>query len=356
MVEKNLDNYDPTKAIRLIQNFLINDLSNWYVRLNRKRFWKGEFNKDKIMAYQTLYECLKKISIISSPFAPFYCEKIYLDLNLNHNNKKDISVHLSDFPKPNIQLINENLEEKMLYAQQISSLVHSLRKKEKIKVRQPLDKMIIQSKSKSMEKSIKSVEDVILSEVNIKSLEFINDSSKILSKEIKPNFKEIGIAFGKNTQLVADSILQFNKNDIDLLEKNKKINLSISQIGEISITMDLVNITYTDIPGLKVVSNDNFTIAIDINISENLKMEGFARDFVNKVQNVRKEMKFEVTDKVELNIFCDNKFLIESIKNNLNYVSNEIQAKKIGFIKKENDLKELQINDSIIYFNISKSS
>ena len=355
-VEKNLDNYDPTKAIRLIQNFLINDLSNWYVRLNRKRFWKGEFNKDKVIAYQTLYECLKKISIISSPFAPFYCEKIYLDLHLKHINKKDISVHLSDFPKPNIQLINENLEEKMLYAQQISSLVHSLRKKEKIKVRQPLDKMIIQSKSKSMEKSIKSVEDLILSEVNIKNLEFINDSSKILSKEIKPNFKEIGIAFGKNTQLVADSILQFNKKDIDLLEKNKKITLSISQIGEISITKDLVNITYTDIPGLKVVSNDNFTIAIDINISENLKMEGFARDFVNKVQNVRKEKKFEVTDKVELNIFCDNKFLIESIKNNLNYVSNEIQAKKIGFIKKENDLKELQINDSIIYFNISKSS
>jgi len=243
-----------------------------------------------------------------------------------------------------------------MYAQQISSLVHSLRKKEKIKVRQPLDKMIIQSKSKSMEKSIKSVEDLILSEVNIKSLEFINDSSKILSKEIKPNFKEIGIAFGKNTQLVADSILQFNKKDIDLLEKNKKISLFISQIGEIKITIDQVNITYTDIPGLKVVSNDNYTIAIDINISENLKMEGIARDFVNKVQNVRKEMKFEVTDKVELNIFGDNKFLIKSIKNNLDYVCNEIQAKKIGFIKKENDMKELQINDSIIYFNISKSS
>jgi len=355
-VDKHLNNFDPTKAIRLIQNFLINDLSNWYVRLNRKRFWKGEFNKDKMAAYQTLYECLKKLSIISSPFAPFYCERIYLDLHPNHDNAEGISVHLSDFPRPNIKLIDEDLEEKMSYAQQISSLVHSLRKKEKIKVRQPLYKMIIQSKSKSMEKTIKSVEDLILSEVNIKNLEFIKDSSKILSKEIKPNYKEIGFAYGKNTQIVADAILKMTKKDIDLLEKNKKINLLVAQIGEIKITEDQVNIAYTDIPGLKVVSDENFTIALDVNISENLKMEGFARDFINKVQNIRKEMKFEVTDKIELNIFCDNEFLIESIKNNFNYVCNEIQANTIGFIQKENNLNELEIDDNIIYFKILKST
>lgn len=355
-VEKLLDKYNPTKAIRLIQSFVIDDLSNWYIRLNRKRFWKGTFNKDKVAAYQTLYECLLKISIISSPFAPFYSERIFLDLNSKGDKILNNSVHLTNYPVPDKKLINLDLEEKMSYAQKICSLIHSLRKKEKIKVRQPLSKMLIPLKSSKMKKKIKSVEEIILSEVNIKNLEFIKDSSEILTKKIKPNYKTLGITFGKNTQSIANSIVEMSQDEINVLEEKKNIILFNNHIGNFTISVEDVYISYSDIPGLKVVSDETFTIALDINISEKLRMEGLARDFINKVQNIRKDLGFEVTDKIEFHFSSEEKLLLKSIKNNLKFVCNEIQANNIIFSTNLNNTHTLEIDHKIIFYKILKAS
>jgi len=353
-IDNYLENFDPTKAARCLNAFLINDLSNWYVRLNRKRFWKGDYSDDKKMAYQTLFECLEKIAILSSPFIPFYSEYLFRDLHALSKNNELESVHFSDFPKVHNNLINKNLEIKMKYAQNISSLVHSIRKKEKIKVRQPLGKLLIPIKSDFEKKNIISVSRIILNEVNIKKLEFIDDSSKILVKKASPNYKVVGKMYGSLTNKVVDLIRGFNNKDIIDLEKKGFIKVKIDN-KNYSIDLDQVVVKYGDISGWSIANNDLFTIALDINISEELKLEGISREFINRIQNLRKELGLNVIDKISIDIIDNQSIIIKAIKSFNNYVCNEIQATTItikdNFITKH--IFEFE-NDSI-HFLLKKN-
>ena len=324
-IDSYLETYNPTKAARCLNQFLIDDLSNWYVRLNRKRFWKGDFTEDKKKAYQTLFECLEKISILSSPFIPFYSEHLFKDLNSVASKRVEESVHLSDFPKVDEKLINKEMEIKMKYAQNISSLVHSIRKKEKIKVRQPLSKILIPIKSDLEIKKIKAVQNIILNEVNIKKIEFIDDSSQILVKKALPNFKVIGKLYGPLTNKIVEIINNFNKEDISSLESNTSLKIKIDN-KDYLIDLDQVIIKYSDISGWAIANNELFTIALDISISEKLKFEGIAREFINRIQNLRKDTGLNVIDKISIDVIDNKSIINESLKLFDNYICNEIQA------------------------------
>ena len=351
LVSQRLDDYDPTKAARVINQFINDDLSNWYIRLNRKRFWKGDLNEDKLMAYQTLFECLKNVSIISSPFTPFYSEKLYRDLNGNNDNDIN-SVHLSNFPNVDEKLISNSLETKMLYAQKISSLVHSIRKKEKIRVRQPLSKVSIPVKSANIESDIKSVEKIILSEVNVKEIEYVHDNSKVFIKKIKPNYRELGAIHGRNMKFVAERINIMTQDEINNLEKNQEINLLLEDKTNLSLSLSQVEISFGEIEGKQVASNEIFTIALDISIDNNLLSEGIAREFINKIQNERKNISLEVTDKIEIQIESKESFIIESLFKHKDFICNEVQALK--FLITEN-INESNIMDLNIH-NLESSS
>ena len=324
-VEDKLDNYDPTKSSRKINKFLNDDLSNWYIRLNRKRFWKGDLTQDKLMAYQTLLECLYKISIISSPFIPFYSEKLFKNLNaFNISNSE--SVHLLEFPKVDSERISEVLERKMSYAQSISSLVHSIRKKEKIRVRQPLSKISIPMKSLDMENEIKDVEKIILSEINVKEIEYVHDNSKVFTKKIKPNYKELGSIHGKNMKIVAERISSMTQDEITQLEKDESINLELDGGLKLDLLLNQVEILFGQIEGKQVASNDTFTIALDISIDNDLLAEGVSREFINKIQNQRKEIKLEVTDKIEIYISNHSKEINSFLLKHKDFICNETQS------------------------------
>ena len=324
-VEDKLDNYDPTKSSRQINKFLNDDLSNWYIRLNRKRFWKGDLTEDKLMAYQTLLECLYKISIISSPFIPFYSEKLFKNLNaFNISNSE--SVHLLEFPKVDSERISEVLERKMSYAQSISSLVHSIRKKEKIRVRQPLSKISIPMKSLDMENEIKDVEKIILSEINVKEIEYVHDNSKVFTKKIKPNYKELGSIHGKNMKIVAERISSMTQDEITQLEKDESINLELDGGLKLDLLLNQVEILFGQIEGKQVASNDTFTIALDISIDNDLLAEGVSREFINKIQNQRKEIKLEVTDKIEIYISNHSKEINSFLLKHKDFICNETQS------------------------------
>ena len=324
-VEDKLDNYDPTKSSRQINKFINDDLSNWYIRLNRKRFWKGDLTQDKLMAYQTLLECLYKISIISSPFIPFYSEKLFKNLNaFNISNSE--SVHLLEFPKVDNERISEVLERKMSYAQSISSLVHSIRKKEKIRVRQPLSKISIPMKSLDMENEIKDVEKIILSEINVKEIEYVHDNSKVFTKKIKPNYKELGSIHGKNMKLVAERISSMTQDEITQLEKDESINFELDGGLKLDLLLNQVEILFGQIEGKQVASNDTFTIALDISIDNDLLAEGVSREFINKIQNQRKEIKLEVTDKIEIYISNHSKEINSFLLKHKDFICNETQS------------------------------
>ena len=332
-VEDKLDNYDPTKSSRQINKFINDDLSNWYIRLNRKRFWKGDLTEDKLMAYQTLLECLYKISIISSPFIPFYSEKLFKNLNaFNISNSE--SVHLLEFPKVDNERISKVLERKMSYAQSISSLVHSIRKKEKIRVRQPLSKISIPMKSLDMENEIKDVEKIILSEINVKEIEYVHDNSKVFTKKIKPNYKELGSIHGKNMKIVAERISSMTQDEITQLEKNESINFELDGGLKLDLLLNQVEILFGQIEGKQVASNDTFTIALDISIDNDLLAEGVSREFINKIQNQRKEIKLEVTDKIEIYISNHSKEINSFLLKHKDFICNETQS--INLITIEN--------------------
>ena len=332
-VEDKLDNYDPTKSSRQINKFINDDLSNWYIRLNRKRFWKGDLTEDKLMAYQTLLECLYKISIISSPFIPFYSEKLFKNLNaFNISNSE--SVHLLEFPKVDNERISEVLERKMSYAQSITSLVHSIRKKEKIRVRQPLSKISIPMKSLDMENDIKDVEKIILSEINVKEIEYVHDNSKVFTKKIKPNYKELGSIHGKNMKIVAERISSMTQDEITQLEKDESINFELDGGLKLDLLLNQVEILFGQIEGKQVASNDTFTIALDISIDNDLLAEGVSREFINKIQNQRKEIKLEVTDKIEIYISNHSKEINSFLLKHKDFICNETQS--INLITTEN--------------------
>ena len=359
-VELKLDDYDPTKASRAINKFLNDDLSNWYIRLNRKRFWKGDLSEDKLMAYQTLFECLYKISIISSPFTPFYSEKLFQNLN-EFSVSESESVHLLDFPIVDNKTISESLERKMLYAQSISSLVHSIRKKEKIRVRQPLSKISIPIKSSVIEKDINDVQGIILSEVNIKEIEYVYDNSKVFIKKIKPNYKELGSVHGKNMKLVATRISKMSQDEINHLENKNSINIKLDNNETIELSINQVEILFGEIEGKQVASNDMFTIALDISIDDNLLAEGVSREFINKIQNERKENKLEVTDKIEIYIDNSSKEIISFLLKHKGFICNETQALELYIENNIDDSKlmdidiaSLKVESTVINYKIKK--
>ena len=324
-VETSYEDYEPTQAARLIQSFVIDDLSNWYVRLCRKRFWKGEFTEDKKAAYDTLFFCLKNISLLMSPIAPFYSEVLFKDLQ--HLN----SVHLADFPGFNPQMISVELEIKMSLAQKISSLILRLRKKTRIKVRQPLHRVLIPSIDDNFEKNIKDVQEIILNEVNVKSIEIISFSDPILKKKAKVNFKVLGPKQGKNIKEIAAAVASWSNEDIIDFETKKSKDIMISS-GVLSLLIEDVEVITADVPGWEIASNGAITVALDVSISENLREEGVSRDFVNKIQNNRKDLGLEVTDFIEIQILTDQK-MKSAINNNLNYICSETLTKNLSFVE-----------------------
>ena len=344
-VEGYYDDYEPTKVARVIQYFVSENLSNWYVRLSRRRFWKGDYQQDKISAYQTLYTCLITVTKLASPIAPFFMDNLYRDLTKNITKNSFSSVHLSEFPKTDKSLIDASLERKMQKAQTISSMVLSLRKKEMIKVRQPLQRIMIPVLDKQDSEDIKDVSNLIISEVNIKEIELITDASGILIKNIKPNFKVLGPKFGKNMRFVGAAIQKLSKKDIEIIEKNGKLDIEINGILE-TILLDEVEITTQDIEGWLVANQGNLTVALDVSINEKLKNEGIARELVNRIQNLRKEKGFKVTDKIKTSIKKDG-ILDEAVKVNATYIKNETLTKEL-------ELKE-EINngDSVVFDNVN---
>ncbi len=327
-VEGNYDDYEPTRVARLIQDFTINKLSNWHVRLSRRRFWKGAYNSDKISAYQTLYECLEKVAILAAPIAPFFMDQLFQDLNNISNKHTARSIHLANFPKSDNTKIDADLEHRMQLAQNITSLALSLRKKERLRVRQPLQKIMIPVLNSKMKTNIQAVENIILSEINVKSIEYLGEDSEVLTKQIKPNFKTLGPKFGKDMKLIAAAVAQFSANDIKQIETSGIYNIN----DDITIDISDVVISSADIPGYIVSSNDGITVALDINISENLKEEGLAREFINRIQNLRKDKNFEVTDTVKI-LVEKNDSLSSAIKNNFSYICEETLATQLEFTK-----------------------
>ncbi len=310
------ENYEPTKSARLISKFVQDNLSNWYVRLSRRRFWKGEYNTDKIAAFQTLLECLKTVSILSSPISPFFMDNLFQDLTMNNE-----SVHLTDFPNYSESLINKELQTKIRKSQEICSLALSLRKKEKIKVRQPLNKIIIPYRNDLEKEGLIDISEFIKSEINVKNVELVGDSSKILVKKAKPNFKLLGPKFGKDLKIVSSIINNLKSAEIEKIENEKALVLE----NNIEILLEDIEIYFEDIEGWQVVSENGTTIALDTNINEELKNEGIAREIVNRIQNFRKDSGFNVSDKIIIEI--ENNNLIEkAIFENIDYIKNETLA------------------------------
>ena len=329
-VDKFYAAYETTKAARAISDFTQDYLSNWYVRLSRRRFWKGDYQQDKISAYQTLYTCMVTISKLAAPIAPFFMDKLYLDLNAVSQKENFESIHLADFPVFEESYIDKSLERKMEDAQIISSLVLSLRAKEKIKVRQPLQKIMIPVENEEQKSSILAVANLIKHEVNIKEIQLLEDASDILVKQIKPNFKTLGPKFGKEMKLIANSIRSFTKEDILKIELEGKIPVELD--GKmINLELSDVEISSKDIEGWLVANEGAITVALDVTISEELRKEGIARELINRIQNARKDSGLEVTDRIKLTVlnFGD---LQEAINDNKEYIMSETLTDELVFV------------------------
>jgi isoleucyl-tRNA synthetase len=323
-VEDAMDNYDSTKATRAIMNFTVDQLSNWYVRLARKRFWRGEMNADKQAAYETLYENLLSLTQLMSSFAPFYADWMYKNLHETSENGLE-SVHLTDWVSVNRSLINPDLEESMDLAQTISSLVHSLRKKEKMKVRQPLQRILIPVLSKKSLAQIKHVEELIKSEVNIKEVEFLDDTSGVLVKNVKPNLPVLGKKMGPKLRLVNAAISAWSQAEIAAFEREGRMEITVEN-EPMDILLEEVLITTQDIPGWSVASDQGVTVALDVTLTDELKQEGIARDLVNRIQNLRKEMGLEVQDKIRIIVSEENDMVKAAVSSFGEYIQSETQA------------------------------
>lgn len=340
--DKSYGEYEPTRAGRAIADFVDAYLSNWYVRLCRRRFWKGEYTKDKISAYQTLYTCLETLARLAAPIAPFFCERLFSDLNEVSGRHKVTSVHASDFPKSNPDFIDKDLEERMQMAQKICSLVLSLRKRNNLKVRQPLSKIMIPAKNAHQQAQIEAVRDLILSEVNIKSIDFLSKENNVLVKSIKANFKTLGPKFGAKMKAIASGISAFSQEDIAKIENEGKYALTIGE-EQIEIALSDVEIITQDIPGWVVANEDDLTVALDTTITDALRKEGISRELVNRIQNIRKEQGFDVTDNIIVEIEkCD--LLCEAAKSFHDYIAGETLTKELKFSEQvDNPLQTIDV-------------
>ena len=352
-VDAAFDSYEPTKAGRLIQDFVSDQLSNWYVRLCRRRFWKSDDAIDKLSAYQTLYTCLEQIAILASPIAPFFMDRLFMDLT-NITHKKDVSsVHLCDFPIINKKEIDSALEGRMLIAQRLSSLVLGLRKKEKIRVRQPLARILVPALSDEFSQSVTEIQDLILSEVNVKSLSLIKDDGTMLVKNIRPNFKSIGKKFGAQMKGISAEIAAFNQDQIRQVEQDK---LWKKEIDGVLVTLELEDfeITAKDIPGLLVASDGELTVALDITITEELHEEGVAREFVNRIQSLRKEKDFDVTDRISVQ-YSSSEFIEAALEKNKVYICAEVLADALTSVKMFSNSTKIDVEnegDTEIYLTL----
>lgn len=333
--------YEPTKAARAIEKFVDEDLSNWYVRLNRRRFWKGEMSADKQAAYETLHECVHVVAQLMSPISPFFSDWLYK--NLNNSTE---SVHVSYLVQTDEKLIDKDLEERMTLAQRACSLILSLRKKEKIKVRQPLSKILIPVLNNKMKEQFSQVENYILNEVNVKAIEYIDDASGVVKKKIKLNFKEFGKRAGSKTKAVQTALAGFSTADISTIEHNGKYRLTLAG-EEFELLLSDVEIQTEDIPGWLVTSENGLTVALDVTITEALKQEGNAREFVNKVQNLRKDKNFQVLDRIKVSV-VNNETLAKTLLSFKEYISSEILAKEIVLVDALNEFDEVELNEEIL--------
>jgi isoleucyl-tRNA synthetase len=342
--------YEPTKAARAIQEFVDAHFSNWYIRLSRRRFWKSDNSEDKLSAYQTLYTCLITISKLMAPIAPFFADSLYKDLNKVTGKEEFESVHLAYFPTYHDELVDADLEERMKLAQDVSSLVLSLRKKIEIPVRRPLSKILLPILDKGFKKHVEQVKDLILSETNIKDIEYITDTAGFIKKKIKPNFKALGQKVGKDMKAVAEVINNFTQDDIATLESHGAVNVLdnkyLIQVADVEIIAE-------DVPGWQVANLGKLTVALDVTITNELKEEGIARELINRIQNLRKTKGFEVTDKINVRI-SEHPYISEAVKNNLSYICAEILADSIVLDAQLHEGDKVEIDGNEIFIVISK--
>ena len=347
LVEEAMDDYEPTKATRAIQSFVIDDLSNWYVRLNRRRFWKGEISEEKIAAYQTLYTCLETISKLMCSFSPFYADQLYRDLNGTLE-----SVHLQDFPKLDSSLIDVELEKQIEISQKITSLILRIRKLEGVKVRQPLSKAIIPALNDEFAVNLAKVEELIKSEVNIKNIEIIDRKSSVIKRSAKPNFKALGAKVGKDMKAVTGPIFAMTNEQIQDIENGNALAIEANGNSYV-IGKEDIEIVTADIPGWQIMNDGIYTVALDLEITDTLKLEGVARELVNKIQNLRKDKDFEVTDKIRVEI-AEHPYTNEATKAYNEYICGEILADSLEIVAQLSTQDTVDIDSNEIKILLSK--
>jgi len=349
-VDEGFNTYEPTKAARAIQTFVDEHLSNWYIRLSRRRFWKGEMTADKKAAYETLYTCLMSISQLMSPIAPFFADWLYQNLTVNQNAAAEQSVHLSLWKAGDISLIDNELNERMELAQNISSMVLSLRKKSSINVRQPLAKILIPVLDKNFEERIELVKEIILSETNIKNIEYITDTAGFIKKKIKPNFKALGPKVGKDMKSVAATISGMSLEELTQFETDGTYKVPGT---EYVVLLEDVEIIAEDIPGWQVTNIGSLTVALDVTITAELKEEGLSRELINRIQNLRKELNFEVTDRITVTLQNHN-LIAGAVAQNKTYICAEILADQINLADQLDKGNKIIIDDVELQISIEK--
>ncbi|MCX6284433.1 MAG: isoleucine--tRNA ligase [Bacteroidetes bacterium] len=347
-VDESYTEYEPTKAGRAITDFVDEHLSNWYVRLCRRRFWKGNYSSDKISAYQTLYTCLETLSRLMAPIAPFFAEQLFTDLNTVTGREKTDSVHLTDFPAASPSMIDNDLEERMEMAQKISSLALSIRKRTNIRVRQPLNRILVPVLNEKLKEQIESVKNLILSEVNVKRIEYISDTEGILSKKIKPDFKKLGPKCGKDMKMIAEDMKGWTQSEIAVFEREKTCTRVYSNGNSYTFELGDIEIQSDDLPGYNTAAMGSLVVALDTNITPELKNEGIARELVNRIQNLRKDKKFEVTDKIRVKIQAHPE-MDEAVNQNNSYICSEILAQSFTVTEnlEGNDIDEIELTETI---------
>ncbi|MDD3078674.1 MAG: isoleucine--tRNA ligase [Paludibacter sp.] len=353
-VQEHYENYEPTRAGRAISDFVGENLSNWYVRLNRKRYWGGEYDDDKIAAYQTLYTCLETVARLMAPIAPFFADQLFLDLNAVTGKDKKESVHLADFPTYDDSLIDSNLEECMQLAQQTSSMILALRRKAEKKVRQPLSKAVIPAPDEKTFSQLQYIADLVKAEVNIKELEIVPADAEMhnLVKKIKPNFKTLGKKYGKQMKDIAKAFTELSQHDISQIERTGKFMLNLSS-GEVEITAEDAEIATEDMPGWLVANEGRLTVALDITVTEDLLREGIARELVNRIQNIRKSNGYEITDKIVVEI--ESRPEIEgAVQEYAGYIASQTLANSVKLSEKAIDYTELDFDDYIVKVSVKK--
>ena len=351
-VDTCYNEYEPTKAGRLISDFVNDNLSNWYVRLNRKRFWGGEFTQDKLSAYQTLYTCLETVAKLMAPISPFYADRLYTDLITATGRDNVVSVHLAEFPKYQEEMINKELETRMQMAQDVTSMVLALRRKVNIKVRQPLQCIMVPVLDEEQKAHIEAVKSLIMNEVNVKEIKFVDGAAGVLVKKVKCDFKKLGPKFGKQMKAVAAAVAEMSQEAISELEKNGKYTLNLNG-EEAVIEVSDVEIISEDIPGWLVANEGKLTVALEVTVTEELRREGIARELVNRIQNIRKSSGFEITDKIKITI-SKNTQTDDAVNEYNTYICNQVLGTSLELVDEVKDGTELSFDDFSLFVNVIK--